>query len=256
MWYLQIGSIIKDEPDLSEWIAYHLSLGVERIVLYDNESDPPVQVMDPRVKVIRWPGRAQQIRAYDHFCRHFLCEAVWSGVLDADEFVLPHRTNDLRDLLVGYQAYPGLAVNWQIFGSNGHQVRPTGLIVENYTQRARAGFKVNAHVKLFLRATADHIRWESPHEVTLGSGISKVVNEKGEPLHGPFHTPSISTIQINHYASKSHEDMARKHHRGSVATGKRTRSWEVIKELDQNEIEDRRILRFSPRIKTQLAAWK
>ena len=47
-----------------------------------------------------------------------------AAFIDADEFLVPmDGTPDLPTLLRDYERYGGLAVNWRMFGSNGHQER-------------------------------------------------------------------------------------------------------------------------------------
>lgn len=80
----------------------------------------------------------------------------WLGFLDADEFVVlhtaapdaaaagtePHPANateapaqpDIVALLSQYEAFGALALNWVIFGSNGHRQRPRGGVLANYHQ--------------------------------------------------------------------------------------------------------------------------
>ncbi len=40
--YLAICAIVKNEPDIVEWIEYHKRMGVEKFYIYDNNSAPPV----------------------------------------------------------------------------------------------------------------------------------------------------------------------------------------------------------------------
>ena len=39
-----ISAQVKDEtPYLDEWVNYHLGIGIEHIVMYDNMSNPPLE---------------------------------------------------------------------------------------------------------------------------------------------------------------------------------------------------------------------
>ena len=61
---IALVSSIRDCPDpyLQFWIQYHLGIGVDHIFIYDNESDTPIVVENPKVTVTRWPGKAGQGR--------------------------------------------------------------------------------------------------------------------------------------------------------------------------------------------------
>ena len=43
--YAAACAMVKDEPDLREWAAYHLAVGFEHLLIYDNESRIPVSVV-------------------------------------------------------------------------------------------------------------------------------------------------------------------------------------------------------------------
>ena len=70
---------------------------------------------------------------------------------DADEFLIPLKDETLPDILADFRDQAGLAVPWSLFGSNGHDRRPAGLVLENYTRRAPHSFVINRHIKCLMR---------------------------------------------------------------------------------------------------------
>lgn len=87
-------------------------------------------------------------------CRH---RHRWLGFIDTDEFVVLHDGTgngstaaavgsagptgagnaadckpDIRHLLMEYEGFGALALNWVMFGSNGHLQRPRGGVLINY----------------------------------------------------------------------------------------------------------------------------
>jgi hypothetical protein len=71
--YLTLCCIAKDETlYLKEWVDYHTLLGVERFIIYDNESTIPIRqsladyLTDEYVTVIDVQGKGAQIPAYGH----------------------------------------------------------------------------------------------------------------------------------------------------------------------------------------------
>src|SRR4051812_39637693 len=130
MHYLAICAIVKDENrDLREWAAYHLLAGVERIVLFDHQSAAPVAaelrplVERGQVEVLITSSSYPQIPEYNCFLHNRRDVAQWVAFIDADEFLVPVKTDDLRGVLQPFEPHGGLAVNWRMFGSSGHVTR-------------------------------------------------------------------------------------------------------------------------------------
>ena len=97
--------------------------------------------------VIDLPGNCVQLDAYNDCQSNHGSSSHWMGMVDIDEFLVPHKTDNLAAFLAGYEQFGGLAVNWQTFGPNGHQTRPAGLVIENYTTKVRSWASVNKHIK-------------------------------------------------------------------------------------------------------------
>jgi hypothetical protein len=123
-------------------------------------------------EVLKWPGLAQQNIAYEHFSTNFLTSAVWSGFLDADEFVLTHGCDDLREFLVNYQTFSGLAINWQCFGSNGHEHRPKKLILESYNPACRLRFQSQRPFEALRSNAMEWPSMEQPSSRPIGERIA------------------------------------------------------------------------------------
>ena len=51
-------------------------------------------------------------------------------------FSFPFKLTAIRRALSNYDDLPALGVQWHMFGSSGHKRRPSGLVIENYRQRA------------------------------------------------------------------------------------------------------------------------
>ena len=154
MHYLTICAIVKDEdPYLEEWIRYHQLLGVEHFYLFDNESRIPLRetlapfIAEGLVDVEWVDGHARQLGVYTRACRDHPDDCRWMAMIDIDEFLVPHRHESLRDLLELYEKFGGLAINWQVFGPSGHQTRPPGLQIAQFTKKMPIHSQSNQHVK-------------------------------------------------------------------------------------------------------------
>jgi hypothetical protein len=56
--------------------------------------------------------------------------------IDLDEFLFPATVPALAGALAGYEDCAGVSVPWFMFGFSGHDTPPSGLVIENYTERA------------------------------------------------------------------------------------------------------------------------
>lgn len=221
---LAICAIFKNEaPYLLEWIHYHRMVGFDHFVLYDNDSTDDgvariaASVHAPHVEVIRWPPRPGQLVAYRDFIANHASRFDWVAFIDIDEFIVPLETASVRDLLVRYGGFSAVLMNWLVFGSSGHDRRPDGPVLENYTQRLPERWKVNRHVKTLARV-AD----------LLGIGINahafRLRHGACNPLSRPVPNVAIqpapchARLVINHYLTRSREDWEDKLRRGPAST--------------------------------------
>lgn len=263
--YLGIVAIVRDEQDLREWVAYHRAIGVEKFWIYDNESVERVDkvlrdyVKQGWVRVFRIHGRCRQCAgAYRHAIRHTRDKAEWVAFIDADEFLLPHSHDDIKEWLAARAAASAIGVNWQIFGNNGHVERPPGLVMENYIRRAEVAFAPNQHVKTIARpltlrcARNPHcFKMRGDHTMLNPDGRPIAVSEKfGQAFQVP---PAVESIQINHYFTRSFADFKLKQARRGGNSG-RPRATETFHRYnaEANRVVDPRILRHLERTKAIL----
>ena len=183
----------------------------------------------------------------------------WIAFLDADEFLLPHLTNDVKQFLQGYERASAVGVNWQMFGDNGHEKRPSGLITNNYVLRGPEEYVDNAFVKSIVNPK-DALGPANPHCFYLRNGRS-MINANGSAMkfydiyHQCYQTPPcVNEVQINHYYTRSAEDFAIKINRGGGAGLVRGEA-ELDKIRSQcNKVEDKRICRFAQQIEAMMGS--
>lgn len=256
---LSICAIVKDENDyLPEWVAYHLAAGVEHFYIYDNGSQVPIaetlahEVKAGTVTVVPYPGRCCQMPSYNDCMKRFGQESLWIAVIDADEFIVPKGTDDLRPMLVEYADAGSLAINWQVFGSSGHLTRPEGLQIENFLMRAPVAWDSHRHVKVIVRPERVS-RFTNPHFCIHTAGFQSV-DEKHTVRSGAFQKVTVEKFQINHYYLRSKEEYRQKNIRGVAdSVRQNTRPQFEPNDPHHNVEEDREILRFAPWMKAYLA---
>jgi hypothetical protein len=214
--YLAVCAVYRDEaPYLAEWIEFHRAVGVERFFLYDNgSSDAADQVLAPYVRggtVVphEWPGPPLQREIYDHCLTTHGNEARWIAFIDVDEFLFSPELRPLPDLLHEYEQYPAVGVNWAAFGTSGHRTRPTGLVIESYLRRGPLDRTyVGRSVKAILQPHAT-VRCISAHRFVYTHGLA--VDENGFAIQrGATKSISCERLRINHYYTRSEEDLRRK----------------------------------------------
>jgi hypothetical protein len=265
--YLAIAAIVKNEEnDLEEWIDFHTMVGCSQFYIYDNNSsDGTPEILNRYarsglVTPIPWPDFmpwsalvlrcTPQLPAYAHALASFGGRCRWMMFIDADEFVFPAFKESLADALADFEDVPSLALPWHMFGSSGHESRPSGLIIENYTMRASIP-PVRKDLGKF-KSVVDPTRVRRPgtHRFGLAEGDA-IYSQQRRIVRGRYAFPSEDDpIVLNHYYSKSKQEAEAKLRRvfGGVtnpSTTKRAR----IEAIESASVEDRRIQRFVPRLK-------
>jgi hypothetical protein len=240
---LALATMFKNEGQyLDEWIAFHHAVGIDHFYLYNNNStDNFREVLAPwiqkgTVTLFDWPSVGGQISAFNHCIKRFRGKARWIAFLDMDEFLFSPKERDLKKVLKDYTDVPAIFVFWILFGSNGHQTRPAGSVIENYTrcldlESARSDDFEHGHPHLqkerYVTGWAkDGKSIANPRLVKkyyvhqpeeLWSG--KTVDEKRRiPLRrAPGYADiTCDVFRINHYWSRSIEDIKTKAGKGNA----------------------------------------
>lgn len=249
-YYLSIGCIIKDENSyLNEWINYHLKIGVEHFYIYDNGSAVPVKDTLRELGLLQYAtvvpikGQSMQVNAYKRCLKTYGALTRWIAFIDIDEFILPKATKGNMPLFLReFEAYGGLAINWMVFGSNGHIDKPQGSQLSSFTMRSDLDFPPNKHVKSIVqpRYVKSVI---NPHAFRFKKGFT-CVNENFEVVEDAFAPVSVQKIQLNHYYCRSLEEYKEKVARGRGDYAAIERKLEEFYNHDKpsNEIKDTAII--------------
>ena len=222
MHYLGLCAILKDEGAfLEEWVAYYMRLGIEAFYLYDNESITPVRETlrdlaartKPNLTVYDTPGKAMQVLTYTHCLETNKKNCKWIAFMDADEFIVPRDHDSIAGMLEEFEPYSGLAMNWKIFGSNGHKTRPTGLQLENYTKTLPLDHERHKGVKCIVQP-ARVMAFFNPHIGVPHNQADAIVTEAHMPINTHCSETALwSKGQINHYYYRSKQDYWIKMHK-------------------------------------------
>lgn len=249
LWYLSAMTIFKNEaPYLEEWLAFCLLEGVEHVLLYDNGStDNPRGVLQPWieagfVELFDWPlhwKSGAQTKAFQDALTKLRGRARWTAFIDLDEYLFSPTGNTVAEVLRQYEDHAGVIVNWHCYGTSGHKRRPNGLTIECYTKRARTSWARNRRVKTIVDPSLA-IEPQSAHLFRVREGhalvtddfkpVSVIRNANGRRRlrhlaallpYLPFdpyaktepsiRRVSVSNLRINHYVTRSEEEMPLKY---------------------------------------------
>jgi hypothetical protein len=245
-YYLSLCAIIKNERYLEEFITYYKILGVEHFYIYDNQSNFPIKnrldnpFYSDYITFIDFYGEYQQLNAYNHCLKYYGEETEWLIVVDGDEFIVSKKYWTIRDFLNKYEDVAAIGINWVIFGSNYHDTRPDGYLLENYT---KCSSKQDEQLKCIIKPKRciEFITVHHPNVINPNEFIDPHRNVISW-FRNNNHT--IDIIQINHYRYKSKEDCIEKNKRGyndPLTIGSVPYIAEDLHLID-NDIEDKTII--------------
>lgn len=242
--YLSVCAIAKNEgPYFVEWIEWHLSHGVDRFYIYDNEStDGTHDILQPYIDAgvvdyKYWPGYRRQLAAYDDCLANHRFASRWIAFIDLDEFIVPIKDASVATFLKRFESFAAVEINWLVYGSSGHRKKTPGKVMERFTFHSLPGHRLNRHVKSIVdpRRVFTMI---GCHEAAKISGYA--ADSHGQPVVKNFRDrePQQDLIRINHYAVRSYEEFVEKQARGRASGKQRTVRDEYFNQYDLNDIEE------------------
>ena len=252
--YLSACLCFKDSAAyLSEWLAFYTVLGVEHFYLYDNDSsdnyEAAIKPFLERgvVTLIRFPGAGVQGKIYQHCLTTYGHRTRWLLFSDDDEFLFPVKDCSLQEALAPYERYAGVAIPWAMYGSSGHVMRPSGLVIQNYVRRAAAP---DPQVKCVVNPGCIVEPIVIAHQFRCRGSL--MVDEKFHPIREPIAPlATMDVFRLNHYATKSREEMRERRSRIQANTGAPSplsmAQWIALDET-YNAVEDGIALRYVDRL--------
>lgn len=240
--YLGICAIAKNEAEsFKEWIDWHISIGVEKFYIYDNEStDNTKDILTPYIEkgIVEYhyfPGVKKQLEAYDDCFKLHRTDTRWIAFIDLDEFIMPLKDSCLTEYLHRFEDYSAVEINWLIYGSSGQKEKTPGGVMQRFKCHSQPGHFLNRHVKSIVnpRRVCNMI---GAHEAARISG--KAVNSNGEEITDNFkhREPVQDAIRINHYAVKSFEEFVEKQSRGRACGKSKIVPLDYFQKFDLNDI--------------------
>lgn len=213
----------RNETNIKEWIAHHLIIGFDQIIIFDHKSSPPLSLtlknFHSKVKVINGShldGKVKSIFmnwaiqvAKNLKLSHFI-------YLDADEyFILQGKWKSIHDIVSSYP-FASVGFNWLMFGSNFREKEPTNmLLIDAYTKSDET---MNHHIKSLVKTDCIYNN-TNPHYYHLLPRFSHFAfNNNGliEKMKEPYwqnpilKDPLVVPAYIAHYINQSEETFQRR----------------------------------------------
>lgn len=224
-----ICAIIKDEHlFLEEWIDYHLSLGFDRIYLYEDFTSKPHNEITDRYDIVELHSMreipscvegktSRQCAVYNWFVQNKKDECDWCLFTDIDESLRLEEGLTLDELTSEFEGDAGIQIWWKVYGCGGHIKRPNLSVQEAY------GNDFKPHVKHGIT------NYDYKSFVNMKRGISfinchyhrKIVNTHHRRGDYRYARNEITWDKcwIDHYMSKSWEDWEARLDRGNITKG-------------------------------------
>lgn len=253
--------IAKNESEyISEWIAYHIVQGFEKIYLYDNDStDTMKECIQPYIdKGIliyhQIHGSKQQGNAYTHALHHYGKDCKYMAFIDCDEFLTPCKYGEkIIDILDRtFHKYPkagGIAINWCMYGSSHLEDKPEGMLIENFLWRAEIGKPGTQIIKSVVKPECC-LKWVHPHYPVYRLDFDGVDFDGHIVPMWENPIKDYKELMICHYFTKSKKQWIKRRAMGQASTGKnKPRPIDDFYRHDNNDILDERAKTYSCRVK-------
>jgi hypothetical protein len=248
--YLAVCAIFRDEAFyLEEWLSFHHLMGVSHFYLYNDRSeDDYMTVLTPWIEkgfvtLVDWHAKNQK-PAYNHCIKKNKMKARWIAFIDLDEFLFSPLSKDITSVLKQYSDCAAIFVYWVLFGSSGHINKPKEGVIKSYTKCMDFESALNDnfdHQKNSDNMSNYVTGWSQDGKSIINPRLVKEYN-----VHAPKSfwkgalvnenrvipklknrdkeiTLSYSIFRINHYWSKSIQDIVEKVAKGSVCNNKRAK---------------------------------
>lgn len=278
-----ISAIKNEGPDLLEWAVYHHLIGFDHILVYSNDcTDGSDELLDA-IAGLGWLTHRRHsppagLSPQDAVAAHLMSDPVvqaadWAMWLDADEFLVVHSGQKrLGDLIAATKDAQAIALNWRVFGDNGHDLTDDSLVTERFLLGMPLDSKESRSVKTLFRL-GPHLAEFDIHRPVFAAGSNAVMldgngkphrngfaygrNRFNRPKHrAPDGRQSWTLGQINHYPIKALDRYLLKRLRGNgqeADLDPKRFDHSYLEMFNYNEVEDRTITRDLPALKAAIA---
>lgn len=209
---------------INEFIDHYLSLGVDKIFIYDNNYDGeehfediiPNELLNEKVEIINFCNLSIcQLKAYQNCYDKYNKEYDWMIFIDCDEYLYMEGFVNIKDFLKQekFNDYGLIHINWMNYGDCNNVIYENKPLKERFhtpilplNWKKKLTVCENDHVKSIVRGGSRNVVWigtpHTPHSVL------KCCNANGESCssYSPFLPFDYSSAHFKHYSTKTIEE--------------------------------------------------
>lgn len=268
--FLLVTTVKNEGPNILEWVAYHRTIGFDRIHVYQNDSDDETQktlrTLD-KIGAIKYfrnecPKQQWQNKAYRRTSFHEDYAATkWCMALDGDEFLnIKIGNGQLSELVSALGHADEIRLNWRNFGCGGNIDLSPDLITERFMlgdpstsiQHNRMGFKTLFKAQCFKRPGIHSPKVPQKEELLRVNGSGVNCTYLAMTSWRSVDPMSRSIAQINHYPIRDVASFVLKTRRGSASHTNRKVEQAYWDKFNHNVEQDITIQRHLPAIQKEM----
>lgn len=275
---IAIAVCVKDEARyIGEWVRFHRAVGIRHFYIYDNGSTDETRAIlrdlldADTLTIIPWAGRMKdvgtgttlngQVIVFAHAILNFGGAYRRMAFIDVDEFLLPKEGHTVEQALEAVGDFPNVSLPWHMFATSGHATPPAGPLTLNYTMRGADPMTSKEDVRNF-KCIVDpcEVTEVSVHQFQTREFGDLTANDAGKRFtrrarkSSEFYSNRF--LQLNHYYTKSREELMAKLARGwaydTSSTKYRDKVLSIVKSIEEDEVEDRAMIDFIERDRIDL----
>lgn len=203
-----------------EWVQWHLKLGFNKIVIYDNNDPEGERISDTignlvGVEIVDWRGRKQascetQVAAYNDCYKKHL-DVDWIFFLDIDEFLEFKEGVSLKSFFMNVWTKNANVIkfHWKCYGDSGYIDEQNGLVTETYKELC-TDRNTNLNTKSAYRGGLENLKILNVHYC---NDVGKIYYQSGAVCKNPCSTTdnniNYDNGWVRHYVTKSLEEFVK-----------------------------------------------
>lgn len=211
---------------INEFINHYLSLGVDKIFIYDNNYDGeehfedviPSELLNDKVDIINYRNLSKcQLKSYQDCYDKHNQEYDWFLFIDCDEYLYMEGFVNIKDFLKQekFKNYELIHINWMVYGDNNLVTYEDKPLYERFKEpRLPLDWKRNENVnipennliKSIVKGDLKGLKWQAtphtPHGLFKCCGASGIKTQ----CYSYFLPFDFSYAYFKHYTTKTIEE--------------------------------------------------
>lgn len=212
---------------INEFINHYLSIGVDKIYIYDNNYDGeeffedviPSELLNNKVEIIDYRNKSIcQLKSYQDCYNKHNNEYDWILFIDCDEYLHMNHFDNIKDFLTQdkFNDYQLIHINWMVYSDNNNIKYENKPLKERFTEPVKPlnwaktkNIPENNLIKSIVRGKINSIdiKWiATPH--TPVSHNLKCCNASGKPCLAISYLNAFDFdhAYFKHYTTKTIEE--------------------------------------------------